>query len=199
LRSGKVSTWEGGQRVPCLVWAPGRVPAGTTCDRLASTLDMLPTFAALAGAETPRDRVIDGEDISHLLHGRFDEANPDKVFHYYLLTHLQAVRQGPWKLHLPRPQHPRWLGPHAKNRHIHATDDIGMEAPQLYHLGRDMGERDDVAAQHPEVVKRLLALAEAARADIGDHDRVGANMRFFDPLDSRPTVPDAAFLAPKKR
>jgi arylsulfatase len=124
LRSGKVTTFEGGVRVPTILWGPGRVPAGTTCGTIASTLDILPTFAALAGAQTPKDRVIDGEDIRHLFHGQLDQANPDKAFFYYFRVHLQAVRQGKWKLHL-----------------------------------------------------------------VGDHDRVGKNMRFFDPIDPRPTKP----------
>lgn len=199
LRSGKVSTWEGGQRVPCIAWAPGRVPAGTTCNELASTLDLLPTLAALAGAAAPTDRVIDGENIAHLLAGRFDRATSEKMYAYYLLTHLQAVRQGPWKLHLARPQHPKWLGPHAPNRHIDPRDDLGMDAPQLFHLMDDPGETTDVAARHPDVVKRLLALAERTRDDIGDHDRVGKNMRFFDPMESRPTTPPTAFHASKKK
>ena len=199
LRSGKVSTWEGGVRVPCIAWAPGRVPAGTTCDQLASTLDILPTLARLAGTEPPQDRVLDGEDITPLLEGRFEEANPDKVFHYYLLTHLQAVRQGPWKLHLPRPLHPPWLGRHAKNQHIHPRDDIAMPKPQLYNVVENPGETTDRANEHPEIVARLLAVAEEARQDIGDHDRVGANMRFFDPMEKRPTAPNTAFGQPKKK
>ena len=76
LRSGKVSTFEGGVRVPTILWGPGRVPAGTTCDSIASTLDILPTFASLADAETPKDRVIDGEDIRHLFHGQFETGRP---------------------------------------------------------------------------------------------------------------------------
>ena len=77
LRSGKVSTFEGGVRVPTILWGPGRVPAGATCDSIASTLDVLPTLAALAGAKRPSDRVIDGEDIRHLFHGQFEKANLD--------------------------------------------------------------------------------------------------------------------------
>ncbi len=199
LRSGKVSTWEGGQRVPFIAWAPGRIPAGTTCEKLASTLDMFPTLAALAGTAAPTDRIIDGENIASLLEGRFDEANPEKVFHYYLRTHLQAVRQGSWKLHLPRPLHPPWLAPFAKNGHIHPDDDIGMETPQLFNLDTDPGETTDVATTHPDVVTRLLAEAEKARQDIGDHDRVGANMRFFDPMDKRPTQPPVPNPRSRKR
>jgi arylsulfatase A-like enzyme len=83
LRSGKVSTWEGGVRVPTVFWAPGRIEAGTVCPELASTLDVLPTFAAMAGAKSPEDRVIDGEDIQHLLDGRLDEADAGKIYYYY--------------------------------------------------------------------------------------------------------------------
>ncbi len=189
LRSGKVSTWEGGQRVPAIVWAPNRVPEGTTCDKLASTLDVLPTFAALAGADAPQDRVIDGEDIRHLFQGQFGKANPNKTYYYYLRTHLQAVRQGKWKLHLPRPKEPKWLQPFSVNRHIAPADRVGFDNPFLVDLDADLGETTNVAAEYPDVVKRLLAVAETARDDIGDYDRVGRNMRFFDPLPERPKTP----------
>lgn len=199
LRSGKVSTWEGGVRVPMIAWAPGRIPAGKVCDRLATTMDFFPTFGKLAGIDLPDDRVIDGSDISHLLQGDFDKADNNKTYYYYFLSHLQAVRNGPWKLHLARPQHPEWLGRHSKNRHIHASDDIGFPEPVLYHLLQDPGETTDIAAENPEVVQKLLALAEAAREDIGDHDRVGKNMRFFDPASPRPTELHTNFARPAPR
>lgn len=189
LRSGKVSTWEGGVRVPTIAWAPGRVPAGSLCDKLATTMDILPTFAALAGAAVPTDRVIDGEDIGHLLTGHFEQARADKTYYYYLLTHLQAVRQGKWKLHLERPAQPPWLGPFRTGRHIAPPDRIGFDAPFLVDLDADPGETKDVSAAHADVTARLLEIAEEARADIGDHDRVGKNMRFFDAAVSRPTAP----------
>lgn len=196
LRSGKVSTFEGGVRVPCIAWAPGRVPAGKTCDSIASTLDLLPTFAALAGAEVPSDRVIDGEDIRHLLHGEFDKATPDKTFYYYLRVHLQAVRQGKWKLHLPRDADPIGAAPFTPNLHIAPNDRIGFDTPFLVDLDRDLGETTNVADEHPKVTKRLLQLAEAMRADIGDYDRVGKNMRFFDLDGPRPAEPPVP--APRK-
>lgn len=189
LRSGKVSTFEGGVRVPTILWGPNRVPAGTTCDSIATTMDLMPTFASLAGAETPSDRVIDGEDIQHLFHGEFAKADPNKTYFYYLRVHLQAVRQGKWKLHLPREKEPIGAAPFSKNMHIAANDRIGFEKPYLVDLESDIGEATDVSTQHPKVVKRLLALAEAMREDLGDFDRVGKNMRFFDPLDKRPTKP----------
>ncbi|WP_246117811.1 sulfatase family protein [Adhaeretor mobilis] len=189
LRSGKVSTFEGGVRVPCIVWGPGRVPAGKTCDAIVSTLDVLPTFAALAGGETPADRVIDGEDIRHLFGGEFDKANADKTHFYYLRMHLQAVRQGKWKLHLPREIEPIGAAPFSRNPHIPIADRIGFPKPFLVDLEADLAETTDVSEQHPHVVKRLLALAESMREDLGDFDRVGKNMRFFDLNGLRPTKP----------
>ncbi len=189
LRSGKVSTFEGGVRVPAILWGPGRVPAKTTCDAIATTMDILPTFAALSGAEVPPDRVIDGEDIRHLVHGEFDQVNPDKAYFYYLRVHLQAVRQGNWKLHLPREMNPVGAAPFSRNSHIAPDDRVGFEKPFLVDLEADIGETTDVSEQHPQVVQRLLALAENMRDDLGDFDRVGKNMRFFDPLEQRPTQP----------
>jgi arylsulfatase A-like enzyme len=197
LRSGKVSTFEGGVRVPTILWGPGRVPAGTTCDSIASTLDVLPTLAALAGVDLPGDRVIDGEDIRHLFAGQFDTADADKAYFYYLRVHLQAVRQGKWKLHLPREAQPIGAAPFSNNRHIGAADRIGFDRPFLVDLDHDIGETTDVAQQHPEVTARLLLLAEAMREDLGDFDRVGKQMRFFDPLESRPTTPPVP--APRRR
>ena len=189
LRSGKVSTFEGGVRVPTILWGPGRVPAGTTCDSLASTLDVLPTLAALAGAKVPDDRVIDGEDIRHLFHGDFGKDNPNKAYYYYLRVHLQAVRQGPWKLHLPREARPVGAAPFSNNAHIAPADRIGFDKPFLVNLKQDIGETTDVSSNHPEVVERLLVLAESMREDLGDFDRVGKNMRFFDLRGVRPKKP----------
>ncbi len=197
LRSGKVSSFEGGLRVPTILWGPGRVPQGAHCDKIASTLDILPTLAALAGADVPDDRVIDGSDITHLFHGDFEKADPDKAFYYYLRVHLQAVRQGQWKLHLPREKEPIGAAPFSRNPHIAPADRIGFEKPFLVDLNEDIGETTNVADQHPAVVNRLLGLAEQMREDLGDYDRVGRNMRFFDPLEARPRKPPVP--APRKR
>ncbi len=188
LRSGKVSTWEGGQRVPAVFWAPGRIHPNTTCKTMASTLDILPTFTTLAGAKTPKDRDLDGEDISRLLAGRFDEARMEKVYYYYLRTTLQAVRQGKWKLHLPRPAKRPWLAPFAQNKHIHPKDDAAFGEPLLYDLEGDVSETTNVAQANPKVVKQLLAVAEKARTEIGDYNRIGSGARFFDEGVHRPDV-----------
>lgn len=184
LRSGKVSTWEGGLRVPAIWWAPGKIPAGRVCDEILATLDILPTFATIAGISPPRDRVIDGVDITAVLHGRKGAQTSRQAFFYYLWTHLQAVRSGKWKLHLPRTARPPWLGKLVQVPHIHEQDVIEIPEPMLFDLEADIGETTDIATKHPDVMRQLLSLAERAREDIGDHDRTGRAMRFFDVIPS---------------
>jgi arylsulfatase A len=166
LRGQKGSTWEGGMREPCVMRWPGKVPAGATCDELACTMDLLPTFALLAGGKPPGDRIIDGQDIRPLLFARTDGWKPREAFYYYYMDQLQAVRSGRWKLHLPLRQKKRnWAQPEP-------------DSPlRLYDLQTDIGEQKNVAARHPDVVKRLTRLAEKAREDLGDVDRPGKNQR----------------------
>jgi len=180
LRGAKTSTWEGGLRVPCVVRAPGKVPAGTVCTELACTMDMLPTIANLAGGRVPDDRIIDGNDITDLIHGVDGAKSQKKAFYYYQQTRLLAVRAGRWKLHLPGPR--KWLN------YYKAEDAIEVSAPLLYDLEADIGEKKNIADQHPEVVAKLKKLVEKARSDIGDYNRVGLGARFFDPGPRRPDV-----------
>jgi arylsulfatase len=185
LRGGKTSTWEGGVRVPAIAWAPGRIAPRQTCARIASTLDLLPTVAALAGAALPENQ-LDGRDISAWLRDGPPAGADDAVHYYHVGTHLQAVRQGRWKLHLPRPYPVPWLHPGIRRAHVADADRFEIKTPLLYDLDIDVGEKTDVAAQHPEVVQTLLTLAEKARAEIGDYDRVGSGARFFDDGPKRP-------------
>ena len=122
FRGGKVSTWEGGVRVPCILWVPGRIPAGRVVPEMAATLDVMPAFARLAGQTPPSDREIDGLDIGPLLHGTAAAQSPRDTYYYYLWTHLQAVRRGKWKLHVPRPGQPRWIMSLLRLPHIEARD-----------------------------------------------------------------------------
>ena len=186
LRGAKTSTWEGGLRVPCIMRAPGRIPPGTTCNEIAGTMDVLPTLAKLGGGKVPDDRIIDGHDISDLMHGKAGATSPTKAFFYYQHTHLQAVRCGRWKLHVPRPAQPPWTP--KWGRHINPKDVFEITKPLLFDLEADIGETTDVADEHPEVVGKLLALVEKARRDIGDYNRIGAGARFFDPGPKRPDI-----------
>jgi arylsulfatase A-like enzyme len=144
LRGGKGTTWEGGVRVPTLARWLGKIPAGMTCDAVTGVFDILPTCAALAGAKVPADRKIDGANIWPLLAGEPVAKPAHDTFYYYRGLTLEAVRQGDWKLRL-----------------------VPKENQALYNLQSDIGETTDVAAQNPEVVKRLQALADAMKDDLG--------------------------------
>lgn len=151
LRGAKNSTWEGGMREPALMRWPGRIAPGQVNKEITTTMDLLPTIAAIAGVKPPADRVIDGKDLSPLLFGQ-GEWTPREAFFYYRDERLQAVRSGKWKLHVYRPE---W------------GEDVD-HAPLLYDLATDVGEQQDRAAEHPEIVARLQGLAERARGDLGD-------------------------------
>lgn len=153
LRGTKFETWEGGQRVPCIIRWPGNVSAGSTCDELVTSMDFMPTFARLTGATVPQDRTIDGKDISPLIFGEDGAVSPHEFFWHYRLGNLEAVRKGKWKLHV------------AKGK---VFDDAEPYQPELYDLDVDIGEEHNVIDQHPEVVQQLLAIADAARRELGD-------------------------------
>ena len=154
LRGGKGSTWEGGVRVPTIAWWPGRVPAGSVNDAVAATIDLLPTFVSLAGGTVPATPVIDGRDITSILLGQSKESAREA--HYYFSGYdLHAVRQGRWKLALvPQPED---MGKRAKT----------PPGLRLYDLDTEIGEQTDVAAQHPEIVAKLKALADKMSSEIG--------------------------------
>ena len=175
LREGKGTMFEGGYRVPCVMRWPAAIPPGTSCDQLASTMDLLPTMAALVGAE-PADRKIDGRDILPLMTG--NAPTPHEVFYCYFGRELRAVRDARWKLHLPHKY--RTLGDRQpgtagkQNGYEQAT--IG---PELFDLTNDVGETTDVSVNHPEIVERLMAHAEVARQTLGDKltGREGSEVR----------------------
>ena len=182
LRGAKTSAWEGGFRVPFIVWAPDRIPQNVVCNEIASSLDIFPTIAKLANAHLPSDRKIDGHDISSLLGNKQSAKGPTKVFYYYQRTLLRAVRSGDWKLHLPRPKDPVW------GHYLAKEDNIDIEQPMLFNLDTDISEQEDLAIQNPKIVARLLRLAAKAQRDLGDYDRIGKGQRFYDPDPRRPDL-----------
>ena len=162
------STSEGGMRMPCLIRWPGHVPAGRVCDDLLSTLDLLPTFAALAGAKVEDGRERDGFDASASWLGKVDarSAYDDTGFFYYHFDQLQAVRSGPWKLYLPL-ENPVRMG--GKNQ--------SAQVMALYDVRNDVSEANEMSTKRPEIVQQLLKLAENARVDIGDQGKLGSGRR----------------------
>jgi len=157
LREGKGTTFDGGQREPCIMRWPGRIPAGTVCREMCAMIDLYPTFAHLAGAQMPQDRVIDGKDIWPLISGQPGAKNPHDAFFFYRGNALEAVRSGWWKLHLPHAYRSLTEAGHGGDPGVYDQKRIELA---LFDLERDIGEEKDVAAEHPDVVERLKSMAE---------------------------------------
>lgn len=142
LRGRKSTTWEGGQRVPCLVSWPGTIPEGKTCSALATTMDLVPTFVRLAGGLIPEDHTFDGYDIQTLLMHPLTAETPYEAFYYYSRDGKpEAVRSGKWKLHIEKSR--GWdlaLGPFPVS---------------LYDLDQDISETINRAEENPQIVERL--------------------------------------------
>lgn len=167
LREGKGTMWEGGYREPCVMRWPGKIPAGTRCDELASTIDVFPTFAKLIGAELPKDQKIDGKNIWALMNGEEGAKSPHEVFYCYYDRELRGVRDRRWKLVLPH-EYRSLNGQPGGRDGIPAPYKQLKTKQALYDLKEDIGETKDVSADHPDVVALLEKAAEQARATLGD-------------------------------
>jgi len=149
LRGKKGSTFEGGMREPTIVRWPTKIPSGQVNDELLTTMDLLPTFAKLAGAKLPNDRVIDGKDIWSVLRGK--KKSPHKAFFYHNRKELQAVRSGNWKLH------------------VKASVPVA-----LYNLEDDISESTNVLEGNHKVVNKLLGYIKDFQEDIKQNSRPAA-------------------------
>lgn len=171
LKLGKGTTWEGGVRVPFVARWPGVAAANREVSDPVSLMDLFPILTALAGAELPNDRAIDGRNLAPLLSG-VGEWTPRPMFHYFGYQ-LQAVRDGPWKLfvEVDRRPEPRpvslWFDHQPQ---VFARQHRLLSKPELYNLESDPGETRNIAADHPQTVARLTRLARdfdvALQADL---------------------------------
>lgn len=143
LREGKGSTYEGGVRVPCIARWPNHVPAHKTSDAIFSTIDFLPTFARLAKAEVPSDRLIDGVDQTDLLYGK-SQAGARNDYFYFCKNELHAVRVGDYKLFFPD-----------RKQFYGYVKDRGTKGFELYNLIADIGERTNLATERPAIVDSI--------------------------------------------
>ena len=198
LRGGKLTTFEGGVRVPCLLRWPGKIGPARVSDEMVTSMDLLPTIAKLVGASLP-SHTIDGRDVWPVLSGEPGARSPHESFFYYAGSELHAVRAGRWKLHFPhpylevagspgkagKPANFENLTPNAltesglkgiASRHGYRIQHTGLE---LYDLVVDVGETTNVAEENPDVVRRLSRIAQSARRDLGDQltDKIGPNIR----------------------
>lgn len=166
LREGKTTSWEGGQRVPFIIKWPGKTPAGTVCNKLTCAIDLLPSFAEIAGAGLPEQK-IDGTSVVELWKGNTEAEPRETILFYYDTNNLNAVRKGNWKLVLPH----TWRSYHTtpgQDGHGGARVKMTVEQPELYNMMRDPGEQYNVIELHPEKVAELMEIVEAARAELGD-------------------------------
>ena len=160
LRGRKGSAFEGGMREATVAWWPGKIPAGYENDELMTAMDLLPTFAKLAGARAPTDRKIDGKDVSQVLFNR-DVKTPHDRFFYHQANNLRAVRSGKWKLY----KGPIGRGKKAKMQTL------------LFDLDSDIGEKKNVANANPMVVKRLTGYMNEFEEELGKGNKLTANCR----------------------
>jgi len=167
LSGKKGSTLEGGMREPTVIRWPGKIPAGTVNDEVMTAMDLLPTFATLAGADIPSDRVIDGKDIWPVLAGKAE--SPHEAFFYHGGNTLRAVRSGKWKLHRAAPSG-------KKNR------GKGPRGPALFNLENDIAEKKNVAKDNPKVVERLLGYMKAFESELAKNSRPAAFVENPKPL-----------------
>ena len=160
LREGKGTTFEGGQRVPCLIRGPG-IPAGTVCDQLTGTIDVLPTIAAITRKALP-DQKIDGMDVSDLWMGKTETSPRTEFVHYTSQGTLEGLRQDNWKLlvKMPRQRRNRRTPQQAANPQI-----------MLFDLSKDLGEQTNMAEEKPDVVKRLRERMEELDKEITENAR----------------------------
>ena len=187
LRGGKLTTFEGGVRVPMVARWPGQIPAGKTCSTPIISIDLLPTFCHVAHAPLPQKK-IDGLNITDILEGKTDTVEDREGLVFYAGSELQAVRDGKWKIHFPH----KYLVVNGETRTDGKPAGYGRLAPQsisnsgiegiasrhgyvvrelplsLYDLSTDMSESNNVASEHPEVVKKLTEIADKYRKTLGD-------------------------------
>lgn len=151
LRDGKGSTWEGGMREPTVFWQPGSIEPGVVME-MGSTLDLLPTFAAMTESKLP-ETTLDGHDLSPVLfHGK---AGPRSTMFYYHGSEVYAVRSGQFKAHFKTKT--SYVG--QKKAEVH-------EPPLLFHLGHDPSEEYNIASDHPEVIESIRKLRAEHEASI---------------------------------
>jgi arylsulfatase len=171
LRGGKGGSYEGGLRMPFIMRYPGVIPPGSVCHEMATQMDLLPTLARLAGASAPPN--IDGKDITNLMLAEPGAKTPHESFFYYVGNRLHAVRSGQWKLKVPTTLAEEYAG------YVEVGNPDTVIPRALYDLENDPAEQKSVLADHPDVAKRLQAMIESAREDLGDSRRhmTGKNVR----------------------
>ena len=168
LREAKATTFDGGNRVPCIVYWKGHTQAGTICNKLASNIDLFPTFAEISGAPLPQ-RKIDGVSILSLIEGKTDATPRTSFVYYYNKNDLEAVTDGMFKLVFPHKYVTYGAYEPGNDGQPGKLTNLEIMKPELYDLRRDPGERYNVISQYPEEARKLMTIADQKRKELGDN------------------------------
>ena len=154
LREGKGTTFEGGQRVPCVMWAPSLIPAGSETNELLSSIDLLPSLAALSSSSLAGKNKIDGLDVSELITGKTEKSARNEFLYYSRSGVLEGLRQGKWKLLIKTPKKSK------KNKKV------GPASLYLFDLESDVSEKNNLAEQQADLVAKLKSRMEELDTEI---------------------------------
>lgn len=166
-REGKGTTWEGGQRVPCIVWYPNEIKPNTVISTPLMGIDWLPTFASVTNSSLSENK-IDGKNIWEVLTNKTKNSPHEALFFYYHVNSLHAVRYGDWKMYFPH-RYRTLNGRKGRNDGIPIKYEyVDLEQKELYDLAKDPSETKNLYQEFPEVAKKIEALADIKRSEIGD-------------------------------
>jgi arylsulfatase len=167
LREGKGTTWEGGQREPCIIYYPNKIKAGTVTNTPMMGIDILPTIAEITGSELP-EKIIDGKSVFDIWVGNSTESPHEAYFYYYRVNELHSVRYKNWKLYFPHNYRTMNGQPQGKDGLPGTYKFIDLETIELYDLDNDISETKNVASENPEIVEKIQKLADEMRMRLGD-------------------------------
>ncbi|MDA9107235.1 sulfatase [Flavobacteriaceae bacterium] len=166
-KEGKGTTWEGGQRVPCIVWYPNEIKPNTVISAPLMGIDWLPTFASVTNSKLSENK-IDGKNIWEVLINKTDKSPHEALFFYYHVNSLHAVRYGDWKMYFPH-RYRTLNGRKGRNDGSPIKYQyVNLEKMELYNLVEDPSETKNIFDQHPEIAKKIEKLADIKRNEIGD-------------------------------
>jgi len=151
LRGGKGSTWEGGIRVPTIIWGPGYIKPGVV-DDIGTSMDLFSTFSYMADVEIPNDRIIDGNNLSRVFKSL--SKSPTEIFFYYWGVELMAVRYKSYKLHFKL--HEAYDG-----KPIEV-----LKTPLLYDLENDPSEKNNIYEDHLDVLEKIDEIVKKHKSDL---------------------------------
>ena len=166
-REGKGTTWEGGQRVPCIVWYPKEIKAKSEISSPLMGIDWVPTFANVTKSKLSNNK-IDGKNIWPTLTMESEEDPHEALFFYYHINSLHGVRYGDWKMYFPHRYRTLNGREGLDNGKPIKYQYVDLEEIELYNLKEDPSENNNVYNQFPDIVNKIIELADIKRGEIGD-------------------------------